>query len=182
MGRPTVLFLGSLDYQPNQDAIHYFRSEIWPLIQRQAPATRWLIAGRSSTQDLRALAAPNIEVAGWVADARDPLHSSDVMVVPLRSGSGTRLKILESWAAGLPVVSTSIGAEGLDVSDGENIVLADDPCQFAEAVLKVLRNPELSRRLADNGRQLVEERYDWRAIAPRLDRAFAGVLAAGGQD
>jgi len=171
-----LLFTGSMAYPPNHDAVLYFQHEVWPLLKCRLPHVRWQIVGRDPPRDLLALASADIEVTGRVADVRPYMENCRALIVPLRSGGGTRIKILEALAAGLPVVSTTIGAEGLDLVHGEHILLADTPEQFAAAVARLLTDPGLEQRLRTRGRKIVEERYDWRAIASQLDAAYRDLL------
>ena len=153
----SLLFIGSMAYSPNEDAVNYFNQGIFPLITSQIPEVKWQVVGRDMSPTVVALSSRNIDIIGWVDDVRPVMSNSGALVVPLRSGGGTRLKILEAMAAGLPVISTSIGAEGLEVTDGTDILLADEPGdKFANAVLAVLQNPDLAHRLSQNGRRLVE--------------------------
>jgi len=175
--RHGLLFAGTMHYGPNVDGALYFCREIWPLIRQAQPDATLVIAGARPGPEVLALGAlPGVTVTGFVEDMRPYLWGAAVSVVPLRNGGGTRLKILEAMAAGSPVVSTSIGAEGLDIADDENIVLADRPELFADEVVRLLRNSERRDRLRANGRRLVEQRYDWRAIAPRLEAAYASLI------
>ena len=171
--RQGLLFAGTMSYGPNVDGAVYFCREIWPKVKEACPGQTLTIAGALPDPQVLALAAlPDVTVTGFVDDMRPYLWQAAVSVVPLLNGGGTRLKILEAMAAGSPVVSTSIGAEGLDVSDSQSALLADGPDRFAEAVLKLLRDPNLRQRLVVNGRRLVEQRYDWSTIARHQNHAY----------
>jgi len=174
----SLLFVGSLAYAPNSDAVRYFSQSCWPRLKADLPQLRWRIIGRNPSNDILDLAqtGAGIEVTGWVDDIRPYLQQGLALVVPLRSGGGTRLKILEAMAAGMPVISTSIGAEGLNVTNGDNILLADEPSDFADAVLRVFLDKDLARSLSENGRRLVESQYDWRIIARKLDDAYQSLF------
>ncbi|GAJ23971.1 unnamed protein product, partial [marine sediment metagenome] len=162
MERPeALLFIGSMAYAPNQDAVFFFHREVWPLLEANFPDLKWWIVGRDPSAEVQSLASTNIRVTSWVEDVRPYMAASQAMVVPLRSGGGSRLKILEAMAARLPVVSTTIGAEGLSVSDGKDILLADESRQFADTVTRLFQEPSLAQRMRTNGRHLVEARYDW---------------------
>jgi sugar transferase (PEP-CTERM/EpsH1 system associated) len=175
--RQGLLFAGAMDYRPNVDGAVYFCREIWPRVRQARPDTTLTIAGARPAPEVLALGdQPGITVTGFVDDMRQYLWQAAVSVVPLCNGGGTRLKILEAMAAGLPVVSTSIGAEGLDVSDGRNIVIADRPEHFSDGVVRLLQDYDLSERLCANGRHLVEQRYDWHVIAPSLNAVYADLL------
>jgi sugar transferase (PEP-CTERM/EpsH1 system associated) len=178
----TLVFTGSMDWMPNEDAIHYFVDEIWPLIRAEVPGVKFSVVGRRPTERLRKVAAQaGIEVTGAVDDIRPYVHRAAVYVVPLRVGSGTRLKIFEAMAMGKAVVSTTIGAEGLPVHSGENILLADTPQDFAAAVIRFLRDPTLRDHLGGSARQLVQEKYSWSAAARELENVLVrrGRLAGG---
>lgn len=161
-----LLFFGRMDYEPNRDAVRYFVGSILPALRAVAGAVELRVVGPGIGPELRQLAAqaPEIRLVGRVDDLRPELAAATAVVVPLRMGGGTRLKILEAMAAGKAVVSTTIGAEGLGVSDGGEIRLADSPGDFARAVATVLADPDQRRRLGAAARRLVEHRYDWDRI------------------
>jgi glycosyltransferase involved in cell wall biosynthesis len=142
------------------------------------PRARLKIVGQHPTPEILAHAGPRVEVAGLVDDVRRHLAQAAVVIVPLRLGGGTRLKVLESMAMARPVVSTSIGAEGIDVAPERNILLADDPASFAVAVGRLLDEPDLAARLGRKGRALVEARYSWDTAAQRLEAFFREVLSS----
>jgi glycosyltransferase involved in cell wall biosynthesis len=160
--REEIAFSGNLEYPPNIEAVRFFRDRIWPAL-RSRPGLKWKIVGKNP-EAIRGLVAgdPRIECTGFVKDAVRELAASQIAVVPLLSGSGTRVKILEAWAAATPVVSTSLGAEGLGTS-GEHLLVADQPDAFAAAILRLLDSPSERRRLGSAGRQLFEQRYTWPA-------------------
>jgi len=164
-----VLFVGTYRYRPNVDAVEWFVREVWPSIRAARPTARCSLVGMDPPASVRRLAAvPGVEVVGTVADVRPWLARASVVVVPLRSGSGTRLKILEAFAAGRPVVSTRIGAEGLTVVHGQHLLLADDAGEFAAAVLRLLSDTWLQRQLALRARELVESDYTWDRSGEKL--------------
>jgi sugar transferase (PEP-CTERM/EpsH1 system associated) len=174
-----LVFTGSMDWLPNEDGMLYFCREILPLIRREAPDVTLSIVGRAPTPAVKRLAdTAGIEVTGRVDDVRPYMEQAQVYIVPLRVGGGTRLKIFEAMAMAKPVVSTTIGAEGLPVTPGHDIVIADEPEAFARSVLQLLHNEPERRRLELAARQLVVERYDWPVIAGQLE---AALLAAAGQ-
>ena len=172
---PIVLFLGSMDWEPNIDGVQYFIDAVWPRVCAAIPAARFQIVGRSPTPAIRRLARNNVEVVGTVPSVVEYLHRAAVVVVPLRIGGGTRLKIYEAMAAGKAVVSSTIGAEGLDISDGGDIVLADTPAPFADAVVRLLRNASERRRIEDAA-LATASRYDWSAVAGQLEAILARVV------
>jgi glycosyltransferase involved in cell wall biosynthesis len=168
-GRPELaarlVFTGSMDWHPNEDAVLYFADAILPLIRREIPETSLAVVGRRPTDRLRAAAErAGILVTGTVDDVRPYIDEAAVYVVPLRAGGGTRLKIFEALAMAKPVVSTTVGAEGLALTPRE-FVAADDPQSFAAAVVSLLRDPHRRRWLGDAGRRLVQERYSWAQVA-----------------
>jgi glycosyltransferase involved in cell wall biosynthesis len=170
---PRIVFTGSMDWEPNIDAVDYFCRQIWPRIQAAYPNARFQIVGRSPHARVRALASDSVEVTGTVLSVADYLREATVVVVPLRMGGGTRLKIYEAMAMGKAMVSTSIGAEGLDVTNGRDIILADDASAFADSILLLLRDEGLRRRYETAAAELAS-RFDWSKIVEQ----FAGVLRA----
>jgi sugar transferase (PEP-CTERM/EpsH1 system associated) len=172
-GVPRLVFTGSMDWLPNEDGMLYFCREVLPYIRRVAPDVRLSIVGRAPTPAVRRLAEDSrIEVTGRVDDVRPHVAGADVYIVPLRIGGGTRLKIFEAMAMGKAVVSTTVGAEGLPISHGRDILIADQPERFAAAVVRLLRDAEERGRLETAARQLVVERYDWSAVSHELEEAL----------
>lgn len=179
--RRHVVFTGSMDWRPNQDAARYFVGEILPLLHRACPDLECTFVGRSPPADIQALAAlPGVHITGTVDDVRPYVEGAAVYVVPLRIGGGSRLKILEALAMGRAVVSTTVGAEGLDVVAGRHVILADDPRAFAESVLQLLDDPKRCLELAIEGRRLVERQYGWDALADKLAGFIDDVAGEGG--
>jgi glycosyltransferase involved in cell wall biosynthesis len=171
----TIVFFGSQGYAPNADAILHFLDRIWPQVQARAPEPRLEIIGPGAPPEVQARRGPQVEVAGFVDDLRPRLARAAVVIAPLRMGGGTRLKILEAMAMGRPVVSTSLGAEGLEVEHGVELLLADTPETFAAAVGDLLADPERARRIGEAARARVEQQYSWRAASERFE-AFAREL------
>jgi sugar transferase (PEP-CTERM/EpsH1 system associated) len=169
--KPLVVFVGAMDWEPNIDAAKYFCAEIWPLVLAKVPDAKFRIVGRNPDRRVQALAGNTVEVTGRVLSVVEHLRAAAVVVVPLRVGGGTRLKIYEAMAVGKAVVSTSVGAEGLDVHHGRDMILADSPVEFAESVITLLRDPDLRSR---QGRAAAEvaANYGW----PRIARKFGEVL------
>jgi glycosyltransferase involved in cell wall biosynthesis len=165
----SMVFTGSMDWMPNQQGILFFASEILPHIQAEVPDADLWVVGRYPSGEIRQLAGPCIRVTGRVDDIRPFLERSSVYIVPLLSGSGTRIKIFEAMAMGKAVVSTALGAEGLPVTDGQNILIADDPRKFAGAVIRVLRDRELADRLGRGARALVEKQFTWKTAASQFE-------------
>ncbi|HEY75268.1 MAG TPA: glycosyltransferase [Thermoflexia bacterium] len=176
-----VLILGSLFYPPNVDGAVWFAREIFPRIRAEVPDARLLLVGGRPAPEVVALGREDgVEVTGYVKDLRPYLERTAVMAVPLRFGSGMRVKILDGLAWGLPMVSTSVGCEGIDVTPERDILLADAPETFAAQVVRVLRDRRLADSLSTNGRRLAEQRYDWRVLYPRWDQVYASVLGYSG--
>lgn len=164
-----LLYNGALTYGANLDAVRYYASEVYPILEREIPGVRLLVTGRTTGVDLRGVGdCPGIELVGYVDDIRDVLRRAGACVVPLREGGGSRLKILEAMAAGVPVVSTSMGAEGIDALHGEHLLIADTPDEFAHAIVQVLQDQSLRTRLASAARSLVERRYSWHSIGAQF--------------
>ena len=170
--RPAhLVFSGSMDWHPNEDAVRYFIGEILPLIRADIPGATFSVVGRNPSAELRAIsAAAGVEVTGTLDDIRPAMAQASVCVVPLRAGSGTRLKIFEALAMGKAVVSTTLGAEGLAMESGRHFVAADGSRPFADAVVALLRDDHRRRRIAAAGRALVEARYSWAQVALPFER------------
>lgn len=175
-----LVFAGAMDWLPNIDGARFFISRILPLIRRARPQANLVLAGRSPSAEILAFAAadPAIQVTGTVPDIRPYLWNSTVAIVPLRIGGGTRLKIYEAMAAGVPVVSTGVGAEGLVVADGENISIADDPEAFAARCLELLDDGTLRRSRATAGLQLVSSNYSWERVAADFESVLESTCGA----
>jgi glycosyltransferase involved in cell wall biosynthesis len=170
-----LVFLGSMDWRPNIDAIRWFVADILPLIRRLRPACSVAVVGRNPTTEILRLAEADarIHVTGTLDDVRPYLWDSAVSIVPLRVGGGTRLKIYEAMAAKVPVVSTTIGAEGLDVCDGENIALADSPEAFAQRCLALLGCTEARRKQSQTACEMVSACYSWEAVSRKFELLLA---------
>jgi polysaccharide biosynthesis protein PslH len=168
--REAVVFSGNWDYHPNRTGVRYFRRRVWPQLRERWPELRWRLVGKNPQAVLPWISDdPRIEASGPVDDAVLEIARCRVAVVPLLAGSGTRLKILEAWAAGVPVVSTTIGAEGLPARDGEHLLLADNHTEFAAAVSRLLADPGLRQRLGNAGRCLLEKEFTWETAWKSLD-------------
>jgi len=161
--RDSLIFTGSLRYEANFDAVNWFLKDIYPAIRSEREDVRLTITGDPGEKQLPA--TPNVSVAGRVPGIREWIAGSMVSIAPIRMGGGTRLKILEAFALGTPVVATSKAAEGLSAKDGEHFISADTPIDFAQSVLRLLRNAEESRQLAYRAREFVRSRYDWRTLS-----------------
>ncbi len=175
---PTVLFCGAMDYTPNVDGLKWFFSEADPALRRRLPQRRILIVGKNPTPEVQAYdKIEGVTVTGEVPDVRPYYQRSWAQMVPLRIGGGTRLKIVESLAIGCPVVSTTIGAQGLDLDHEEHLLLADTGADFATNVHRILIDAILRRQLADQGRQRTLERYTWSALGGQLSDYYTSLLA-----
>jgi len=168
---PRVVFTGSMDWEPNVDAVEYFCADIWPRIRAEFSDAIFQIVGRNPFAKVQRLVSESVEVTGTVPSVAEYLEKASVVVVPLRIGGGTRLKIFEAMAMGKALVSTSIGAEGLEVESGRDLLLADDAASFADAVILLLRDAAVRRRLEQAAVQLAAQ-YDW----SRVVEQFAEVL------
>ncbi|MBV8359054.1 MAG: glycosyltransferase [Deltaproteobacteria bacterium] len=180
VGRYRILFVGAMDYSANIDGVSYFARQIWPRIHQAFPELIFTIVGRNPPERLRTMASgPGIEVTGTVADVRPYYRDALAAVVPLRVGGGTRLKILEAMAAGVPVVSTRIGAEGLRIEPEKHFLEAETPGDFHTQVGRLRPDFNLWQRLSSLGRKLVEAVYDWNIIGSHLAETFLEL--SGGQ-
>jgi glycosyltransferase involved in cell wall biosynthesis len=177
-----LLFLGSLDWRPNLDGVRLLLDEVFPAVRAAEPDATLCLVGRNPPRDLcrKAAALPGVELHGNVPDVRPFLAESVALVVPLRIGGGSRLKILEALAAGVPVVSTRVGAEGLHLEPGRHLEVVEDIADLAADLVAAVRNPEGAREQAARGREQVLRRYDWDVLADQLERIWldcAGVTA-----
>jgi glycosyltransferase involved in cell wall biosynthesis len=174
----AIVFSGNLEYPPNISAVRFFRENIWPILEARWPELKWRILGKNPGAIRHIVAGhPRIELTGFVEDAVTVLAECQVAVIPVLAGSGTRVKILEAWAAGTPVVSTTLGAEGLNCSHEAQLLIADEPQRFADAVTRLLASPQDRARIGSEGRRLFEERYTWPAAWKTLDAIFGNSLA-----
>jgi glycosyltransferase involved in cell wall biosynthesis len=174
----TVVFFGLLSYAPNVDAVTYFVREIWPRIAAAHPEAHCKVIGGQPPPALLALAGPRIEFTGFVEDLRPHLAAAAAVVVPLRLGGGTRLKIVEAMAMGKAVVSTTLGAEGIEAVPDRDLLIQDNPDSFADAVIRVLADPDLGARLGQSARRLAVERYSWSGAARALENFYRQILEA----
>jgi glycosyltransferase involved in cell wall biosynthesis len=174
----TILFYGTLSYYPNLDGLLFFLREVMPAVRRLHPSARLKIVGINPPEALRRFEAPDVTFTGFVEDLRPHLAQASVVIAPLRIGGGTRLKVLEAMAMAAPVVSTSLGAEGIAVTHGREVLLADTAETFAAEVVRVLRDDGLGAELGSAGRRLVEKSYDWRASARALEALYRRVVPA----
>lgn len=174
----TLLFLGAINYFPNTDGILYFLDEIFPRIVAARPDVKLQIVGMGPPESVLARRAPNVEITGYVEDPMPYLDRATLMVVPLRIGGGTRFKVVEAMAKGKAIVSTRLGAEGIDLEHERDVLFADDPEAFAAEVVRALSDPSLVDRLGRSARALAEERYSWRAAVAELEEFYAEIASA----
>jgi polysaccharide biosynthesis protein PslH len=173
----SLIYTGAVTYSANYDAVAYFIREVLPLVRARIPDVHFTVTGGTGEVDIRDLAAqPGVTFTGYLPSVADAVRQSWALVTPLREGGGTRLKILEAMALGTPVISTRKGAEGLDVKSGEQLLLADSPQEFADAVCLLLADQALRTRLAAAARQLVESQYDWNTVGTRLTDLIANLV------
>ncbi|HWB64425.1 MAG TPA: glycosyltransferase family 4 protein, partial [Chitinophagales bacterium] len=156
----AILFLGGMDWIPNREGVEWFIDSVWPLIKAAKPGAKFYLAGRNFPEKMLQLNIDGIKVLGEVDDAKALLVSVAICIVPLMAGSGMRVKIIEAMALGRAIVSTTVGAEGVDYTDGKDILIADEPKHFAQALLTVLNDSEKRRELGINAQQLVKDKYD----------------------
>jgi len=178
-GADHILHIGTMYWPPNIDGVRWFIYQVYPHIRTQRPDVRFDVVGARPPQDLVSLGGngSGINVTGYVADATPYLEQAGVMVVPVRAGGGMRVKILNALAQGLPMVSTTIGCEGITVQDGRHLLIADTPEEFAQATLRLLNDKSLADELGHNGRQLVQSTYDYRAACRLLESVYRGDVA-----
>lgn len=169
-----LVFTAKMDFRPNVDAVLWFAQEVLPLIRRESPETRFWAVGKDPHPRLSSLESdPGVVLTGWVEDIRPYIAGAGVYVIPLRIGGGTRLKVLEAMAMSKAIVSTTLGCEGFDLVPGQELVTADEPTEFAAAVLALLHDPERRAQLGRIARDFAGSRYDWRIIVPQLEQVYA---------
>ena len=173
---PNLLFTGIMSYFPNVDAVQYFCNEIFPLVKNAVPNAKFYIVGNSPAKKvIKLTTSDDVIVTGRVEDVRPYFDKSAVFVCPLRSGSGMQTKILEAMAMEVPVVTTSLGFEALEATAGKNIIVADGAGKLAQEVIRLLKDKELRRSIAQNGRKLVERKYGWSSVVRRLDVVYEDI-------
>ncbi len=172
-----ILHIGTMYWPPNIDGVQWFINQIYPLVRQQRPDVQLDIVGSRPPADLLALNESDrgINVTGYVADPAPYQQQAAALIVPLRSGGGMRVKILNALSEGIPIVSTTLGYEGIEVSPGQDILVGDSPREFADQVLRLLNDPALGRQLAANGRKLAQEKYDYRHVCRPLDKVYEAI-------
>jgi len=176
----NILTMGTLYYPPNADGIRWFIQQVFPLIRQKIPDARLTIIGKNPPKDFLKLAddkESGIVTTGFVPELDPYFADSALTVVPVRAGGGMRVRILEAFARAAPVVTTSIGLEGIDACPGEDVLVADNPEDFAKAVIDLLQDKVLQQRLSTNGRRLVEKKYDWQVVLQELDQVYQALTA-----
>ncbi len=172
-----ILFTGKMDYRPNVDSAIWFAQAIWPIIRKARPTTTWAIVGQKPTSNIQRLNDLNgVTVTGYVKEVAPYMAGAKVFVLPFRVGSGTRLKMIEAMAAGKAIVSTEVGAEGYGFQNNEELIMADEPKQFANAVLNLLSRPEERLRLGQAAVAAAHQ-YDWRVVIPKFDEVYEGLVS-----
>jgi len=168
---PTLLFLGGMHWPPNADGVRWFLDAVWPQVKARLPSARMNVIGKDPPSIAREI--EEVHALGYVHEVSPYWQSSRVFIVPLRAGGGMRVKIMDAWARGLPVVSTTIGAEGIDYCDGEDILIADDPKAFAEKILHLLRDDTYARKIGRAGRRSVIGKYNWKTVYQRWHQIYS---------
>ncbi|MBN1875716.1 MAG: glycosyltransferase [Anaerolineae bacterium] len=175
----AVTHLGTMFWPPNVEGVLWFAREVFPRVLAQMPEVRFVVVGKDPPQEVQdlTLQVRNVQVTGYVPDPEPYLAETAVFIVPLRAGGGMRVKIVDAWSWGVPIVSTSIGAEGIEIAEGENILLGDTPEELAEAVVRVLKEPALGERLRKQGRAWVEEHYHWSNVYTAWEDVYAKLIS-----
>lgn len=172
-GVPAIVFSGTMDFRPNVDAVLWFVERVWPGVRAELPIARFVVVGQRPHARLNGLRGrDDVQIAGAVEDVRPYIAGASVYAVPLRMGGGTRLKVLEALAMGAPVVATSMGVDGFAVQHEREVLIADEPGQFAAGVVRAIRETALRRALAGAGRRFVEAAYDWGTIVPKMEAVY----------
>jgi glycosyltransferase involved in cell wall biosynthesis len=164
--------LGGLHWPPNAEGITWFAREVWPQIHQAVPDALFTVIGKEPPEALNQLSLPNLEVTGYVEDVLPYLQETAVFIVPLHAGGGMRVKIVDGWSWGLPIVSTTIGAEGIGYTDGRDLLIADTADTFAQSTIRLLQEPGIAAELGGNGRATLEAHYDWRVVYKGWDDIY----------
>jgi glycosyltransferase involved in cell wall biosynthesis len=170
---PTVLFVGNFKWLPNKDAAKFLTYEIWPLIKQKIPDAKLWIVGKNPTKEIINLGKEkDVVVDGNIEDIREAFGQASVLLAPIRNGRGTKYKVLEAMAAKLPVVSTPLAVEGIEVTSGQDVLVAKDKKELAENTIKILRNPGMGEKIASSALLVIKDRYNWKIIANNLDNIY----------
>ena len=175
----TITHLGTMFWPPNVEGVLWFAQEVFPTVLEQVPGARFVIIGKNPPPEIHELGSQfsNIEVTGYVADPAPYLAETAVFIVPVRAAGGMRVKIPDAWCWGMPIVSTTIGAEGIDLENGNQALIADTPETMARAVVRILQNPDFGESLRQNGRRWVEAQYNWRQVYPRWNEIYDNLIS-----
>lgn len=174
---PSLIFVSDMSGSPTTDNVLHFYKEILPMIRKELPEVKLYLVGRNPVDEIANLACdPQVTVTGYVESVRPYLAKSSIFIAPMILGTGIKTKVLEAMAMGKPVLTTSIGAQGIDAISGEDMIIADDPREFAVYAVELLRNKQLRKRLGDNARKLMEAKYSWKEMAERLHQIFREVV------
>lgn len=176
---PIILFVGNFKWLQNREAVGILVKKIWPLVEKELPNANLWIVGKFPTAEIKNFSSDSIKVSDDIDDIKDAYVQSDLLIAPIYGPGGTRYKILEAMATGLPVITTSTGVEGLDITHEKQALIKDKPEELASEIVKILKNPVLYKTLAENGRKLVEEKYNWERIARELDKIYERAVHAG---
>ncbi|MFY8000675.1 MAG: glycosyltransferase family 4 protein [Candidatus Kapaibacteriota bacterium] len=173
----TLCYIGGMDWMPNREAMQWFMEKVMPLLREQLPEVAFHLAGKRMSPDVLTYGEqPNVYVHPDVPSASEFLQSHEILVVPLLSGGGMRLKIIEAMALGMPIISTRIGAEGIAVRDGESVLFAETPQEFVQSIRRLLGNPALKRHLGENAQRIARENYTWEAVVARQVRFYETLM------
>jgi len=178
----NILTMGTLYYPPNADGIRWFIQQVFPLVRQKLPDVKLTIIGKNPPKDFLKLSSDptsGIVTTGFVPELDPYFAESAVSVVPVRAGGGMRVRILEMFARAAPVVTTTVGLEGIEACPGEDVLVADSPDEFARAVVNLLQDRELQQKLCSNGRRLVERKYDWQVVLSELDKVYQSLTGPG---
>jgi glycosyltransferase involved in cell wall biosynthesis len=174
-GTFNILTMGTLYYPPNADGIRWFLMDVFPGIRKALPEAKLTIVGKNPPKDFLQVAGESggsVIVTGYVPDIDPYFEDAAVMVIPVRAGGGMRVRILEAFARGMPVVTTTVGLEGIQAEPGLDVLVADDPYEFAQATIRILKDQEMQVRLSKNGRQLARDKYDWQVVLSKLEKVY----------
>jgi len=175
----SLIFVGGMNWYPNRDAIHYFLKKIWPLVKNANPSVNLTVIGRDPPKKIKQLSQKDdIRVLGFVEDIRPYVAKASLFIVPIRVGGGTRVKILDAMAMGKAIISTSIGCEGIEVSPGHNIIIADKPEDFAMEILRLLKDQELAAKIGKAARVKAVQKYDWKVIGSKLENILTNLTSS----
>ena len=173
---PSLFHLGAMNWMPNEEGIRWFLDEVWPLVNKEFPNLKFYLAGRNMPEWIIKANIPNVVVAGEVDNAFDFMYSKAIEIVPLFSGSGIRIKIIEGMAAQKAIISTTIGAEGINVESGKNIIIANNPQEFFGAVKQLVHDRQLCETLGDNARKLIEKDHNNQKLIMRLEKFYQKII------